>query len=83
VTPDDGCERERVLLTRIFQFDIEEALARYEAESGLRVSAIAIQVNANGDCKLEIDAEPGQPHRMPSPPIPHGLVLNVARTGMV
>jgi hypothetical protein len=76
---DADREREAELLRRILQHDIDDAVARYEAETGLRVSMIAVRVEEDGNCQLEIEAKPGQPHREPPHPFPQGLVLDLTQ----
>jgi hypothetical protein len=70
--------RERELLKRVLQYDIQDAVARYEAESRQRVSQIRFEMDESGQCSLEIDAKPGKAHAEPEIPIPRMIVLNLS-----
>jgi hypothetical protein len=76
---DHNGERERELLRRILQFDIEEAVARYEAETGLCVSHVDLTSTGPADFAFDLEAQPGPPHKHPPLPVTRLLLLNLNR----
>jgi hypothetical protein len=80
--PNDGTdhdrERERELLRRVLQYDIEDAVARYEAEAGVCVSRLSLTSTGPDDFAFELHADPGRPHKQPPTPVTRLLVLNLS-----
>jgi hypothetical protein len=72
-------ERERELLRRVLQYDIQDAVSRFEAEAGLAVSQVKLTIAETGECSLELETRPGRPHQTPPLPAARMLILNLSR----
>jgi hypothetical protein len=69
----EGSDRERELLRRILQYDIRDAIARYEGEMGVSVSNVTLTITTPDECSLELRSEPGAPQAGVPRPIPRML----------
>ena len=72
-------ERRIELLRRVLQYDIEDAVARYEAEAGCCVVDLNLQLVEFDRFIMELKTDPRIPRRRVPPPLPRMLVFNFGR----
>ena len=72
--------RRLALLRRILQFDIEDAIARYEAEATCCIVDIRLQLDASGEFQMQLAVDSRTSNRSVVPPRAM-LVFNFGRAG--
>ena len=78
--PDEMTEdRREELLRRVLQFDVEDAIARYEAEAGCCVVEVTLRLNDNDKYAMELKTDSRARPNRPAPPITRMLVINLNR----
>jgi hypothetical protein len=69
-------ERRLELLRRVLQYDVEDAIARYEAEMGCCVANLSLQLGASDEYVMELEMDRQRPPRPGPLPLPRMLVFN-------
>jgi hypothetical protein len=77
--PEMTEERRLELLRRVLQFDVEDAIARYEAEAGCSVVDLKLRLNGGDEYGMELAVDASRRQKTASRPAPRMLIFRFGR----